>query len=179
MIDGFQAEIRRQLEQSDHATTYYQKGKVLEDLVCYLFESVPGINVVARNTKDIFETEEIDIVVYNEFLSGGLPSPAFPPYILIECKNWSTKVSSIEVSWFDDKLRSRGLPLGILIAAQGITGDSQRLTDAHSIIARALSEGRKIIMITREDIEELACGGDLVKLLTIKQGRLFMDKTCS
>jgi len=68
---------------------------------------------------------------WNEFFSGGLPSPAFPPYILVECKNWSEKVSSNEVSWFDTKLRDRGLFLGILIATCGITGDPQRLTDAH------------------------------------------------
>ena len=87
-------------------------------------------------------------------------------------------MSSSEVSWFDTKLRDRGLSLGILIATQGITGDSQRLTDAHFIVAKALSEQRKIIVITREDIEGLTSGSDLVGLLIGKLSNLFLNMTC-
>lgn len=124
-------------------------GDLADDLLAQL--EAPDKHITAtRNKKNVFETEEVDICVYNVFSPGGLPSPAFPPWILIECKNWSHKVSSSEVSWFDTKLRDRGLSLGILIATQGITGDSQRLTDAHFIVAKALSEQRKIIVITRK-----------------------------
>jgi hypothetical protein len=177
MRECFQADIRRQLQQSGNATTYYHKGRALEDLMCCLFEAIPGITAT-RNKKNVFETEEVDICVYNVFSPGGLPSPAFPPWILIECKNWSQKVSSSEVSWFDTKLRDRGLSLGILIATQGITGDSQRLTDAHFIVAKALSEQRKIIVITREDIEGLTSGSDLVVLLIDKLSNLYLNMTC-
>src|SRR5712691_3088596 len=128
MMEGLQAEIQKRLQLCDRATTKYHKGKALEDLICFLFEAVPGI-LTRRNKKNIFETEEVDVFLWNEFFSGGLPSPAFPPYMLVECKNWSEKVSSNEVSWFDTKLRDRGLFLGILIATCGITGDPQRLTD--------------------------------------------------
>jgi len=178
MIEGFQAEIRRQLQQCDNATIKYYKGKALEDLICFLFEAIPGITMARRNKKNIFETEEVDVLLWNEFFPDGLTSPAFPPHILVECKNWSEKVSSIEVSWFDFKLRSRGLPLGILIATQGITGDSQRLTDAHSIVAKALSEQRRIIVITRQDIEGLTSASDLVRLMKEKLSDLIMMQTC-
>ncbi len=177
MRGSFEADIRRQLQQCDNATTHYHKGKTLEDLICFLFEAIPGITA-KRNKKSIFETEEIDIFLWNNFSPGGLPSPAFPSWILIECKNWSQKVSSSEVSWFDTKLRDRGLQLGILIATQGITGDPQRLTDAHFIVAKALSEQRKIIVITRDDIECLASGSDLVGLLIDKLSNLFLNMTC-
>ncbi len=176
MIEGFQAEILRQLLHCNIATTKYHKGKALEDLICCLFEAVPGI-MTRRNKKNIFETEEVDVFLWNEFLPGGLPSPAFPPHILVECKNWSEKVSSKEVSWFDTKLRDRGLFLGILISMQGITGDRQRLTDAHFIVARALSEQRKIIVITHEDIEGLTSASDLVILLKEKLSDLFLTMT--
>ncbi len=176
MIEGFQAEILRQLLQCNNAITKYHKGKALEDLICFLFEAVPGI-MTRRNKKNIFETEEVDVFLWNEFFPGGLPSPAFPPHILVECKNWSEKVSSKEVSWFDTKLRDRGLFLGILISMQGITGDPQRLTDAHFIVARALSEQRKIIVITREDIEGLTSASGLVILLKEKLSDLFLTMT--
>jgi hypothetical protein len=79
----------------------------------------------------------VDVILWNEFFQGGLPSPAFPPYILVECKNWTEKVDSIEESWSDTRLRDRGLFLGILVAAWGITEDSQRLTHVHFIVAKA------------------------------------------
>src|SRR5579864_4839579 len=108
MNRNFQTEILRQLILTVMANTNYHKGKALEDLICFLFEAVPGI-MTRRNKKNIFETEEVDVFLWNEFFPGGLPSPAFPPHILVECKNWSEKVSSREVSWFDTKLRDRGL----------------------------------------------------------------------
>lgn len=177
MTEGFQSEIQKRLQLCDSNTTKYHKGKALEDLICFLFETVPGI-ITRRNKKNTFDTEEVDIFLWNEFAPAGLPSPAFPPYILVECKNWSEKVSSNEVSWFDTKLRDRGLFLGILIATRGITGDPLRLTDAHFIVARALSEQRKIIVITRDDIEKLTSGSNLVNLLKEKLSDLFLNMTC-
>ena len=177
MIENFQSEIQRRLQPCDNGTTKYHKGKALEDLICFLFEAIPGI-IARRNKKNIFETEEVDIFLWNEFSSAGLPSPAFPPYILVECKNWSEKVGSSEVSWFNTKLEDRGLSLGILIATQGITGNPQRLTDAHFIVAKALSEQRKIIVITRDDIEKLTSVSDLVRLLKEKLSDLFLNMTC-
>jgi hypothetical protein len=176
MTESLQVEIRRQLQQCDNATTYHHKGKALEDLICFLFETVPGITT-RRNKKNVFETEEIDVFLWNEFFPDGLPSPAFKPYILVECKNWSAKVGSNDVSWFDTKLENRGLSMGILIATQGITGDPQRLTDAHFIIAKVLSKQRRILVITREDIENLTCASDLVRLLKEKLSDLFLNMT--
>src|SRR6266702_2153619 len=99
MIEDFQAEIRRQLQLCDSATTNHHKGKAFDDLICFLFETVPGITT-RRNKKNVFETEEVDVFLWNEFFPGGLPSPAFPPWILVECKNWSTKVDSMNINWF-------------------------------------------------------------------------------
>ncbi len=177
MIEDFHAEIQRQLQLCDSVVTNHHKGKAFEDLICFLFETVPCITT-RRNKKNVFETEEVDVFLWNEFFPGGLPSPAFPPWILVECKNWSTKVDSMNINWFDHKLQSRGLSLGILIAAQGITGDSQRLTDAHLTIAQALPQGRRIIVITLEDIKCLTSISDLVRLLKEKMSDLFLNMTC-
>ncbi len=177
MREDLQTEVLRHLRLCDRATSTYNKGKAFEDLICFLFEVIPGITT-RRNKKNVFNTEEVDVMLTNEFFPGGLPSPAFPPHILIECKNWSVKVDSMNVSWFIDKLESRGLGLGILFAAQGITGNTQHLTDAHFIIAKALPKGRRMLVITRNDIENLTRATDLVRLLKEKLSDLLLNMTC-
>jgi Restriction endonuclease len=88
--------------------------------------------------------------------------------VLVECKNWSKSVGSTEVNWFDAKLRSRGLLYGILIAAQGITGDAQDLTAAHHVIAGALREQRRLLVITENELLQLTDTDALVYMIKEK-----------
>jgi hypothetical protein len=43
MIEDFQTEILRRLQICDRARITYDKGKSFEDLICFLFEAIPGI----------------------------------------------------------------------------------------------------------------------------------------
>ena len=63
---------------------------------------------------------------------------------IIECKNWSNPVGSMEVSWFITKIRDRGLDFGVLVAANGVTGDARDKTAAHHVVSepRPREEGR-------------------------------------
>ncbi len=54
----------------------------------------------------------------------------------------------------------------MLIAANGITGNSQRIEAAHEIIRVALSEGRQLIVITRAEIENLRVTEELMVMIT-------------
>ncbi len=137
----------------DQNATTSQRGKALEDLVAYTFSQVPGIAVTHRNEMNVFETEEIDVAIFNDGAPDGFHY--LPSVILIECKNWSSAVSSIEVSWFINKLRSRGLDFGILVATNGITGNATELTNSHSLVAAALLERRKLIVLTTAEIVAL------------------------
>ena len=149
-----------------NGNTNGERGKALEDLVCYLFNQVPGISITHRNELNAFDTEEIDVAVWNDGDPDGL---FFLPYIiLIECKNWSSRVSSAEVSWFDSKLRSRGLDFGILIAARGITGNAADLTAAHSIVAGALRDRRRFLVITTDELLALPSTEALARLIKQK-----------
>ncbi len=162
-------------QQINAAQTTLERGRGLEDLICYVFEKIPGITVTERNHRNVFNTEEIDIAFWNEMDARGLYF--LPHIILVECKNWSQPVGSSEVSWFDTKLRNRGLSFGVLIAAQGITGDTNELTAAHSVIAGALREQRRLIVITKDELITLADTGQLSNLLKKKLCELVVKGT--
>jgi len=151
---------------SDKSSSSFEKGRLLEDLICYLFAKVPGITLTKRNRYNNFNSEEIDVAFWNDKNPRGLYF--LENVVLVECKNWSNRVGSQEVSWFDRKLRQRGQTHGVMVAANGITGDASEKTSAHQIIGEALKEGRKLIVISREEILKLANSEQLVKLIKQK-----------
>lgn len=155
--------IRSDLQQGDIRTTTTEKGKVLENIICYIFAKVPGISVLERNKPSVFNDEEFDILFWNKKNYNGLY--LLPCTFLAECKNWSEPVGSRGVVTFKSTLRSRGCDHGILIANNGISGTSDPPTEAHHQIAQALSEMFHIIVITREDIVALRDTNDLIKIL--------------
>ncbi|HZM80338.1 MAG TPA: restriction endonuclease [Candidatus Limnocylindrales bacterium] len=159
----------------DTATTSTARGRALEDLIAYLFELIPGISVTARNQLNAFEAEEIDVAFWNEGEPAGLRM--FDHILLVECKNWSAPTGYPELAIFNDKLQSRGRPMGVFVAASGITGEPEGLTAAHSVLARALHQGREILVITRHEIEKLVDTDDLVRLLKQKRAQLAVSGT--
>jgi hypothetical protein len=156
-------QIGQYLNNCDQGMTNHAKGKAWEDLTCYLFGRIPGISITQRNTLNAFDTEEIDVALWNDQHKKGLFF--LPNIILIECKNWSTPVSSIEVNWFVTKLDHRGQNFGILVAANGITGNPQDVTRANQIISTSLSRGIKIVVIRRNEIVGLNNTNEIVSLL--------------
>ena len=73
--------------------------------------------------------------------------------------------------------KRRGQSFGILIATNGITGDAQKIEAAHEIIRVALSEGRQLVVITRDEIENFKNTEQLVKLLQEKLCELVVSGT--
>jgi len=167
--------IRGYFARADRATTTSSKGKALEDLICYLFEKVPGLSITQRNVTNRFESEEIDVAFFNDQHPAGLK--AFDPVILVECKNWSSPVGSTEVVRFKDKIESRALNFGILIAANGITGSAEDGKHAHDIVSKALARGIRLVVLTREEIEALRTSKELVTLLKTKVCQLIVSGT--
>jgi len=160
------ATVEVYVEAGAHGTTTADQGRALEDLICYVFTQVPGISTTRRNEMNAFQTEEIDIALWNDGHADGFFF--LPNIILVECKNWSSRVSSSELSWFDTKLRNRGLNFGVLVAANGITGSAADLTAAHSIVASALGEGRRLVVIRSDELLELTDSSHLVRLVKEK-----------
>jgi restriction endonuclease len=160
------AAVQAFFDAGDAGATTAIRGRALEDLVCYVFSQVPGVTITRRNEMNAFNTEEIDVALWNDAEADGLFF--LPNIILVECKNWSNPVSSNEVSWFDTKLRNRGLTFGVLVASNGVTGDANDLTAAHNTVAGALKEGRKLIVIRKEELLALTDSDALVHMIKEK-----------
>jgi hypothetical protein len=169
------ARVAAFLAAGDQAAAATARGRALEDLIVYLFERIPGITVTARNELNAFAAEEIDVAFWNEGDPSGLRQ--FDHILLVECKNWSGPAGYPELAIFLQKLASRGRPLGIFVAAAGITGDPTGLTAAHSVLAQALLQGREIIVMTRREIEQLTDTAQLVRLLKQKRAQLAVSGT--
>jgi hypothetical protein len=167
--------IKNFFAKSDAATTKSDKGKHLEDLTCYLFELVPGISMSARDKKNTYETEEIDVALWNEQHAKGFKTLSF--LILVECKNWSAPVGSLEVSWFLTKIKHRALDFGILIAANGISGSDEDKKQAHDVVSKSLAEGIRMILLTRAEIESLTDSDELVRIVKRKLCELTVSGT--
>jgi hypothetical protein len=167
--------ITRLLRGARSGDTTVQKGRSLEDLVCYVFGKVPGISITHRDQLNRFQSEEIDVALWNDKAAGALDY--LPNIILVEAKNWSKPVGSAEVSWFDQKLRNRGLDFGVLVALCGITGDADDRTSAHQIIAGSLRDQRRIVVTTEADVSALRHTDDLVVLIKRKLCELAVTGT--
>jgi len=90
--------IQQHLDAGRNGHTTTEKGRALEDLICYVLGLVPGIAITHRNELNAFESEEIDVAIWNNKHADGFP---FLPHVfLVECKNWSKRVARVgSSSW--------------------------------------------------------------------------------
>ena len=172
MVKISSAKIMNLLNRRESRFQTTKKGKTLEDLVCYLFEEIPGLNLAARNTFDSSKREELDLVFWNKRYRNGLYF--LPSIVAIECKNWERAVCGQQVFWFFGKLKNRNINYGILVARNGIAGDDDNMDEAHSVIRNALKNGITIIVITKKEIEKITDTNEIVKLLEDKMRNLMI-----
>lgn len=157
-------------QRARNAADGLERGRALEELVCLVFTSVPGILPPIRNVVDFADGGEIDVFLANKASKNGLWF--LPISVLVESKNWRGRVGAEEVRVFIDRLRERACGAGILIAANGITGDPPSLEAAHRHVARALEQGIHLLVLTLDELEDLESGRDLIDLLLNKWTRL-------
>ncbi len=107
----------------ERATISELKGKALEELMCKLFLTIPGLKVMER-VKTC--TEEIDIAIFNNTATGFLSTEK--TIILAECKNWSTKCGRNEFSILEMKAENRRkrCSLCFLISWNGFAGTIEK-----------------------------------------------------
>lgn len=130
------------------------KGKLLEKLATAIFITVKGLKIIKVNAR--LKAEELDLVLQNDIDSGFWRMAGSP--IIVECKNWSRKVGSKEISILGDKLESVSpdAKTGILITLKGVTGSSS--SNAILKIREMRQRGRYIIVLDLKCVEEIANG---------------------
>ena len=138
------------------------RGDALEDLICYLLGELPGVSYLS-NARDPFQSQEIDITVANAGVSTWMR--IFPSAILVECKNWDERVGVCAVTDFIFKLMAKYVEVGIIVAANGITGDPQELTASYQRISIAQSKGHRVLVITMEHLNKINTTEDFEQLL--------------
>lgn len=150
----------RRCDETDSTT---EKGRELEELITYIFNRVPGIELHRRNSVNDGHSQEIDLAFWNSQTSKGFHF--FDNIVLCECKNWVSPVDSSSVSFFLDKMRRYHVDAGFLVAASGITGSATGLSAAHDQVRTAFErEKLRLIVLTREHLENLSCTEDLISL---------------
>ena len=158
--------IRKLLNYRESCNNIGKRGKPLEELACYIFKNIPGIEILAKNQHDKYHSYEIDLVLWNDQDRKGVYF--LPSRVIIECKNWKAPVNVKELSWFIQKVKSNGLSLGILVAQTGISGSESGGAYAYHVLEKALSEGCQIIVLTAKDLENITNTGQIVEILKEK-----------
>ncbi|WP_157978844.1 MULTISPECIES: restriction endonuclease [Nocardia] len=163
MVELSSAAISNYMRQAvDPVNSTYVRGRAYEDVMVHIFESIAGCET-QRNSLNRFGSEEVDIAVMNFREDDGLR--LLPEIFLVECKNWSNPVDSSTVSTFATKIRHRGCSLGVLVAANGVTGNPHEQTRAYHSAALALNEQTRILLLTTDDLTSLTSSKDVVSLL--------------
>lgn len=166
------AAIAQRLAEGDVGNTAV-KGDALETVVAETFCQLDGVGVIKRNIEDNAGSLEIDILLYNQRHPAGLPF--LPNHLVVECKNWAVAVNSATLTVFTGKLRKFRVDFGILVAANGITGDAHDRTAAHAHLRSVYDrDGLIVIVITRQELEALRTTEDLGTLVRGKYGDSIM-----
>lgn len=147
-----------------------RKGKLLEDLIENLLSQIRGIKIIDRNAR--LKAEEIDIIVQNNVDNTFWKTLGSP--LVVECKNWSTKVGTNEIGALVGKMNalSPDVKTGILVAVNGISGDAYR--DAQLRRREYRQKGIYIIVIERSDLEQIAAGQPISRIIEEKHNELYL-----
>lgn len=151
----------------DNAATNAAAGRALEELVAYLFEKIPGIELYDRNILDAARAHELDLAFWNP--PAKSPISFLDSIVIVECKNTGEPVSSQGVGWFVRKLQDHGAHSGILVALSGITGAQNRQDNAHREVLAALIRDRiKVLLLSRQEINSLDTTDELALMFKKK-----------
>jgi hypothetical protein len=153
------------------ATSTTEKGDRLEDVAEFLFSNLFMVNVRDRNLRT--KSGEIDLVLEYQGFGKHNIFEYLSRFILVECKNEASSVSSKEVGYFLTKVRDSGNDLGIIIAWNGISGEetgenARRIVDISS-------NQTYVVVLDSNDLYSILDGESLYKMLDEKLYELQFD----
>lgn len=141
-------------------------GKGLELLAFYLFSCVDGFEPIYRKTTKSFH---FDVLVRNLINDHPLLEE-LGEYIGVECKEIGQTVNAEDLDHFIHKLRLHNMRSGVIFTTEGISGAKyNRTLYGEAIIEKTFQrDGVVIFDITRNDVESLSQGSNLLALLLRK-----------
>lgn len=144
------------------------RGRRLQDLVAFLIEPLPGIEITDENVYSIGRTEEKDVWLRHAREAAGMPFDDRD--IPVECKNEKSKTGPQAIAWFGEKIRNSGGRDGLLLTVAGLSGGIQ--SGGHEEIRNQLKKGSRIVVITTDDVLNLSAGADFLALLQARHAEL-------
>jgi len=153
------------VEVVENAQTANDKGRALEVLAYRLFETIPGFSINDLNKET--ETEEIDIIILNNSKDPRFERESV--YLLVECKNWSSKCGKDEFVLFKQKIENRGsrCKLGFLVSWNGFAG-----TITKEMLRGSRGEPQ-VVLLEGKDVRQAVNSGDFFKVLTVAYDKTF------
>jgi ActR/RegA family two-component response regulator len=144
-----------------------RKGKLLEDLVKLLFQATPGFGRVTTRLDN--GIEEIDIKIDNR--SDDPTWKDEGPYLLGECKNWSSRCGANELRSFRAKFATKynRIHTGFLFAPGGFT------REAHEDIRSNKAGTVLIVLVDADDLERWIAADDRLAVLRELHERAVFD----
>ena len=167
------AQIAALLDVAASGASNDEKGRAYERLIDLTFGAVRDIELRATRVQSVFKSEELDAALW---VTDCKNMPLRPDIVLVEAKNWSAPVGSKDVGWFLQKLQIRRRD-GILLAANGITGDPHDLMGAHDVIQRGLADDIRILVFNQDELRALGTTDDVLAALREKTVDLVMRRT--
>lgn len=144
------------------------RGDALEDFVEHVFLQIPSVKLYERDVKDENGEQEVDLIFTH--LSSVSQLPIHDVVAVVECKNERKKTGPEHINHFAMKLRTRGVPIGVLVTSAGLSGGRGRY--GHAAITTALSTGVTIIVIEAAELAGLSAADELVGLLRLRLSEL-------
>lgn len=162
------------------STSYIQKllgqlgsgaGKHLERLAHYILGAMPGCRAYMRKES---QSTDYDVICTLEGPNDDFRSE-LGRYFICECKDWSTPADFSSFAKFCRVLDSAKCRFGILFSKEGITGTG-RTRDAEREQVKVFQDrGMVIIVIAKQDLDEIAEGANLITMIRSKYESVRLD----
>lgn len=140
-----------------------EKGKRLETLIATIFSDVDGLHFQGANLKNFYQTEEIDLLFWNDQERQSVHFLDCP--LIVECKSSTVPLSGRDLRYFTTTLGDKGRRNGVLVALSGVAGNEKAATAGFFHMTVAMTTGVSLLLVTRDDLLSLTSGQDLVALL--------------
>lgn len=142
---GFSTIKWKELLQEIDKGNCYEKGISLEQIANYFVDCIEGIKVTKRRAKT--KNEEMDLVCCN--VSENEELWQLGPVVLIECKNWESKVDTKVIRNLSYLMDKKGICTLMLFAKKDITDV------ARDEILKQAAHNRYILVFTLEELMKI------------------------